>query len=416
MFDYVPNDSSFGIIRHLEDSLREVEAVNVIRGEINSKQVGAYVRFRWPHNFTRPISCPQMSCKFIIYIPWELGSVPISWDVLYADVDMIWAPSSFTAAMFPTKVWHKVAVVPHGVHCPETRKGLPSAKESTMHKQSYRRQFGVNAQHFTYLFIGGDLPRKGVVSLIQAWCMAFSRQDSVQLLLRLTYSHSLETVSAVLQDEVRAKAMYGIILSECATIHVFKKHVDNINMLYLASDVYINPAKAEGFALTPMEAIAAGNLVISSSKGATNQYLSSQFAFLVPSRKERCKIWPCAGRKLCVFPSEKSPGAWDACEKLHDYPTWHSIDKIALAETMWRVRQEAPALHDMSSFSRHFVCKQFSWKSVALTALHEIERISSDTPTRTLDPLVRKSLKKYDYLLTDVFDSEDLDRLFRMTM
>ena len=187
-----------------------------------------------------------------------------------------------------------------------------------------------------------------------------------------------------------------------------KQHVQDIDELYLASDVYVNPAKAEGFALTPIEAIATGNFVISSSKGATNQYLSSQFASLVRARKETCRIWPCVGRTLCMFQS--TSGKWDACESLHNYPSWYAIDEMALAAAIRSAPEQAS--QDVLSFSRNFVCAQFSWSATARLVSSELERLVSRVPELTLEASMRRDFKKYDYLLRDVFDVDDLDAFF----
>ena len=275
-----------------------------------------YIRFKWPHDFTRPTNCPLGICKFILYIPWEFGYVPKEWKKLMSSVDSIWVPSSYNARMFYAHnmvPMDKVYVVPHGINClpSKTSPLVPDTTTNSMSisTTSMREKINITSNMTVYLYVGGVLPRKGLDILINAWCIAYnnSTNNNVILLIKATYSHGAELTKHVNRS------------THCGRIIVIKEWYNDISQIYDLADVLVHPSKAEGFGLTPFEAIAYGKVVIASDQGATNDFMSNDYSILVKSSKERCKIWPCKGRSLCVFPLKST---WNACKELQEHPFW----------------------------------------------------------------------------------------------
>ena len=318
-FDVTPHkNSSFYIIHGLIDSLRIHSNYTIIVSSTHKPNYYAgtplvpdvYIRFKWPHDFTRPANCPVGICKFILYIPWEFGYVPKEWKRQLTTVDSIWVPSSYNARMFFThNMVHmdKVYVVPHGINC------IPNNTYAPKIRVRLREKLNITSNMTVYLYVGGVLPRKGLDILISAWRLAYNSTDNAVLLIKASYSHSAD-----LTDRLKRS-------THCSRIVLIKKWFSDIGQLYDLADVLVHPSKAEGFGLTPFEALAYGKVVIASDQGATNDFMSTEYSILVESKKEKCTVWPCKGRSLCLFPLKSS---WSACKELESHPFWcvHDYD------------------------------------------------------------------------------------------
>jgi glycosyltransferase involved in cell wall biosynthesis len=175
--------------------------------------------------------------------------------------------------------------------------------------------------------------------------------------------------------------------------------------------VYINPSRAEGFGLTPIEALAKDLVVISSDKGATNQYLSSSSAELVHSRWERCEIWPCQKKSLCVFPTDS--GSFNKCEMLNEYPSWYSMDEHSLIKTLQNTKAHLKSLASKARAGRNYVCEHFSWSNIANVARHELHPhlslINRELWSKQFENL--KSLSLLVPSITDIIDLNSLEYL-----
>ena len=339
--------------------------------------VDVYVRMRWPVNFDRPACCPRESCKFVLYQPWEMGYIPESWvPEISRNVDFVWTLTSFNSRMFVRSGVDPAIVrtVPFGVNC-------------TMLQHSsidLRAELGIASSTRVFAYIGGALSRKGIDILLDAYITAFKRQDDVLLLLKITYQHGgldiIDTINAAASNQSLPKIM---VVSG-------KDH--EMGDVYRAIDVLVHPARAEGLGLTPMEALAAGKVVIAPDQGATNDYLSSSFAYLIPSKTERCREYPCQGASLCVFPT-RDGSTYNACERLVKPPEWLSMDPADLAGIMTSVHSNFEAAKELSHEGTHFVCDNLQWNDIAEIVTAELYRAarlgsrSSQRKTAWHDPL-----------------------------
>ena len=60
--------------------------------------------------------------------------------------------------------------------------------------------------------------------------------------------------------------------------------LNNLNLLYGASDAYVAPYRAEGFNLPPLEAASSGLPVILTDGGSTDDYFNKSFAIKIKSK------------------------------------------------------------------------------------------------------------------------------------
>ena len=338
--------------------------------------VDAFVRMRWPVNFDRPTCCPRRSCKFVLYQPWEMGYIPESWvPKISSNVDYVWTLTSFNARMFVRSGIDPAIVrtVPFGVNC-------TTLQHSAI---DLRAELGIASSTRVFAYIGGALSRKGIDILLDAYTMAFTRQDDVLLLLKITYQHGgldiIDKINAAANDASLPK------------IRVIEGADHRMGDVYQAIDVLIHPARAEGLGMTPMEALAAGKVVIAPDQGATNDYLSSAFAYLIPSKVERCREYPCQGASLCVFPAPDGI-TFNACERLVKPPEWLSMDPVDLAGIMTFVHLNFETAKELSHEGMHFACDNLQWNHIAEIAKAELYRaarvgFSAPRPNAWHDPL-----------------------------
>jgi glycosyltransferase involved in cell wall biosynthesis len=338
--------------------------------------VDVFVRMRWPVNFDRPTCCPRRSCKFVLYQPWEMGYIPESWVLkIGSNVDFVWTLTSFNARMFVRSGIDPAIVrtVPFGVNC-------TTLQHSAI---DLRAELGIASSTRVLAYIGGALSRKGIDILLDAYTKAFTRKDDVLLLLKITYQHGgldiIDGINAAANDASLPKIM------------VIEETDHGMGDVYQAIDVLIHPARAEGLGLTPMEALAAGKVVIAPDQGATNDYLSSAFAYLIPSKMEHCREYPCQGASLCVFPTRDGI-TFNACERLVKPPEWLSMDPADLAGIMTFVHSNFETAKELSHEGMHFACDNLQWNHIAEIAKAELYRaarvgFSAPRPNTWHDPL-----------------------------
>ena len=106
--------------------------------------------------------------------------------------------------------------------------------------------------------------------------------------------------------------------------------VDDMATLYRSVHTLVHPARAEGFGLTLVEALASGTPLIATRQLASDDFLNSMMYFGVESEKKPCTLFPCRNRTLCVFP-DRVKGTWDKCQLLHTVPSWREPDVAELA-------------------------------------------------------------------------------------
>src|SRR5205814_10479159 len=100
-----------GCVRALEAQGAAVELVAPGAGPADSGAIG--VAHHWPPAFDAPSGGP-----FVLYQPWEFGSVPASWvESIRRSVDEVWTPSSAAREAFVASgvAPELVQVIPNGV-------------------------------------------------------------------------------------------------------------------------------------------------------------------------------------------------------------------------------------------------------------------------------------------------------------
>ena len=341
---------SYSILHQLVKQFNFEEFLNMSPEACSQASPDFYVRWVWPVPLNRPECCPIGSCILVVILAWEMGSAPSSWiSFINDEVDYVWTLSQQNAKVFNTVPEDRVKVIPLGVTC-------ATSDISHLDSPSLSELKDISANKTVFLYVGGALPRKSIDVIVRAWCQAFKAGDSVVLALKLTYEHGGQDSMSAIQE--------ARLNQDCAEIVLQTGFSTDLSTVYDIADVLVHPARAEGFGLTPLEALSRSLVVIYNQNGATAEFLSNDYAVGVKSRQERCRTWPCEGQQLCVF-QDTAKQTWDKCEKLEDFPSWHEPDQTDLAHKMQLVRKHLNEFKERAKLGRKFVCEHFSWKSLS---------------------------------------------------
>lgn len=186
-----------------------------------------------------------------------------------------WSKIGFIKAGFKPE---QVIVISHGVDR-NIYKPL-----SPIERSKFRSVLHLKKEEFIILSIGAMTHNKGIDILINAYAI-----------LKKKYPH----IKLVLKD---SRQLYGIRAQDVLS-HYFKNSTDlmeeafqsilfitnnltqiQLNGLYAAADCYVSSYRAEGFNLTPLEAVASGTPVIITKGGSTDDWYDLSFGSQIESK------------------------------------------------------------------------------------------------------------------------------------
>lgn len=225
-----------------------------------------WIRHQWP-----PKTEPPQGAKWVIIQPWEYSCLPKSFVELFNQADEIWTPSTFSRnSMVRSGVpFNKVQIIPNGID-PDLFK--PNGSKYKLKSQ----------KKLKYLFVGGTIFRKGIDILLESYVKAFTANDDVCLVIKdmggdsfykgQTAKQSIEAISSNV-DAPEIEFIENYLTEE------------EMASLYRACDIFVSPYRGEGFSMPTLEAMACGLPVIVTEGGASDDYLSDDFAFRIPAEK-----------------------------------------------------------------------------------------------------------------------------------
>jgi len=193
------------------------------------------------------------------YWAWELPRAPSLWKKDAALVDEVWAPSRFTADSL-TGAARPVRVVPH-----------PLFMEDYVRVRGAPRQAAF--QGVSIFDFNSSLARKNPQGAIAAWAQAFGADAGAVLTLKTqngdAHPEALAQLRAIAPPNVR-------IVDEAWPY-------DHVKRLIAGADVLVSLHRAEGFGLTPAEAMALGTPVLATGWSGVMDFMDPDSAILVPS-------------------------------------------------------------------------------------------------------------------------------------
>lgn len=213
--------------------------------------------------------------KNIVYLAWEQRDGYPSWDRDYADFDQIWALSDFAARSFRRYMKRDdVVTVPAVIDF----EAFPAA--------ATKQDMGLDPDRFTFLYCfdaNSSIERKNPEAAIEAFAQAFSANEKVQLLLKVSNSHRMDH---------RQKLRRLVNLAARSSLDIRFLFVDlpyaDVLRMISAVDCYVSLHRAEGFGYTCAEAMAYAKPVIATNYSATTEFMDRESAFLVDYQE--CKV------------------------------------------------------------------------------------------------------------------------------
>jgi glycosyltransferase involved in cell wall biosynthesis len=193
---------------------------------------------------------------------WEVLAFPPEWLPAFDLVDEVWVATQHVAdALMPVS------------SVPITKVVMPvSAPAFTRHS---RHELGL-PEGFLFLFLFDHhsiFERKNPLATIEAFKRAFPAGSGASLVVKsINHDHHLPAHEKLL-----------LAASEHPDVHIIDRYVsaDEKNSMIASADCYVSLHRAEGFGLTPAEAMCMGKPVIATRYGGNLEFMSDRNSWLV---------------------------------------------------------------------------------------------------------------------------------------
>jgi glycosyltransferase involved in cell wall biosynthesis len=202
---------------------------------------------------------------------WEMLEFPPEWYYAFNSFNEVWTPSSFCVESISAVSPIPVVKIPLAIDLPTPTFG--------------RAHFNLPADKFIFLFVFdfcSAYERKNPVALLKAFQKAFGRDNKDVLLLIKSSNADFEPAKAA---NMRALA------DNAPNVKFIDKIMprEEVNALLYNCDSYVSLHRAEGFGLTPAEAMFYGKPVIATDYSATTDFLNVSNGYPVKFRLEKLK-------------------------------------------------------------------------------------------------------------------------------
>ncbi len=263
------------------------------------------------------------------YWAWELPKAPARWRRDAALVDEVWAPSRFTADSLIGAA-RPVRVVPHPIFLEDYAKVRPEPRTAAFQ--------GVSVFDFN-----SALARKNPEGAIAAWAQAFGDDPDAVLTLKTQngamFPDKLAALSAAAPANVR-------IVDEVWPY-------ERVKGLIAGADVLVSLHRAEGFGLTPAEAMAMGTPVLATGWSGVMDFMDADSALLVSATQVKVKD------PQGIYPAGQS---------------WADPDIEAAADGLRRLRDEPALRRRLAKAGRDRVRKLLSPQAWFATLPEQVQR------------------------------------------
>ena len=307
------------------------------------------ISHHWPPKFQPPSEGP-----FVLIQPWEFGAVPPGWVGPIRDVvDEVWTPSEASR-----QTYLRAGVAPDLVHV------VPNGVDLERFTQPGSAREIPGTKGTVFLFVGGATIRKGIDVLLEAWARAFTSSDDVCLVVK-SFGRGTVYRGQTHEDGVAAYRDHP----DAPDVVLLDQEIsyDDLPALYRAADVLVQPYRGEGFCLPALEALACGRPVIATANGPTDDFVSDECGWLVPSR--RIPVKP-SSLPASLYPGE--PG----------FLLEPDVDSLVNA-----FREAAdPSLRAPRAAAARGSAEKLSWTGAADAARARLAELRNRTPVRQIAP------------------------------
>lgn len=249
------------------------------------------------------------------YWAYELPRAPALWLKDAALLDEVWAPSAYTAHALEGAA-SPVRVVPHPLFLEDYAQVEPAQRRAAFQ--------GVSIFDFN-----SSLARKNPLGALAAWAQAFAGDPACELTLKTQngglFPDALAALRAAAPDTVR-------VVDEVWPYA-------QVQSLIAGADVLVSLHRAEGFGLTPAEAMALGVPVLATAWSGTLDFMDEGSALLVPFQP---------------IPVVDPQGVYGAGQ------SWADPDIAAAARALIRLRDDPALRRRLGEAGRARVARQLS--------------------------------------------------------
>jgi glycosyltransferase involved in cell wall biosynthesis len=193
---------------------------------------------------------------------WELDTIPEEWVHLAGSVDEMWAPTKFIADTMRKRLTIPVYDMLPGVSLGPVER-IPRAR------------VGVADDHYLFFFMFdmcSRFERKNPMAIIRAFRRAFSREEKVALLIKVTRGEvDLPSLTMLLEA---AKSAGVTIVNELVSRAQALGYID-------MCDCFISLHRSEGFGLPLAEAMLLGKPVIATNYSGNLSFMTRENSWLV---------------------------------------------------------------------------------------------------------------------------------------
>jgi glycosyltransferase involved in cell wall biosynthesis len=287
------------------------------------------VAHRWP-----PRLDPPPEGRWVVFQPWEFGSLPRAWLRAVERADEVWAYSDHVRGVYldagvPAE---KVHVVPLGVDPEVFRPGLEPLPLPP-------------GPGFRFLFVGGTIHRKGIDILLEAFARAFAPGDGVGLVVQ-----DMGAASFYRGQTAGARVAALRELGYAVEYRAEALTPPELARLYAACDCLVQPYRGEGFALPVAEAMACGRPVIVTGAGPVLDYAGPATAYFIPARRVELP-----GERVGEIATVGRPWLWEP-------------DGDALTGLLRRVAGDPAAAKAKGEAAGAWIRGRFTWAHAAAAA------------------------------------------------
>lgn len=247
---------------------------------------------------------------------WELPVAPVGWRKDAVLMDEIWAPSRYVGAAFG-QVGAPVRVVPHPLFMEDYRGVVPAPRSAGF-------------QAVALFDFNSSAARKNPQGAIEAFRRAFGDDPDARL--------TIKTQNGSLFPELLGRLRQ----SAPANVEVLDETwpYDRVKALIAGADTLVSLHRAEGFGLTPAEAMALGCPVVATGYSGNLDFMDATSAILVPYRE---------------VPVDDPQGIYT-----YKGETWADPDLDAAAEGLKRLRADETLRRKLSEAGRRSVAERLS--------------------------------------------------------
>jgi len=248
------------------------------------------------------------------YWAWELPKAPAGWLKDAALVDEVWAPSRYNAKALAGAA-APVRVVPHPLFVEDYAGVTPAPREAAF-------------QAVALFDFNSSVARKNPRGAIEAFRRAFGDDPACRLTLKTQNGRIFPDLLAKLRAEAPANVR---IVDETWPY-------EQVKALIAGADAVISLHRAEGFGLSPAEALALGCPVVATGFSGVMDFLDAENAVLVPWR----------------------PVAVEDPQRIYRGQSWAEPDLDAAAEGLRRLREDPAFGRKLAAAGRRTVAEKLS--------------------------------------------------------